>query len=256
SLGRYSEAYECFINAVEIDPGNFGALEHFLEMAVSRNETHRVNRVLSRLPSALVDRPHRHLDSLYFSVPYGISEAVAVVADGGSAIAEAVVELQQRGKITAELSDTESQLAIAVFHLCNDDRPGALQSINSLESGQLPLLGIRLAIRKAMRESDPNASLLLAEYLRAEPNDRWAQQQLGRLECGSSLNTSDSSHHLLKTGFPFPPERTPRAATADRSQIVYAVHNSLPYHSAGYSTRTHGLLSALRHQGWRVDAAS
>lgn len=256
SLGRYSEAYECFINAVEIDPGNFGALEHFLEMAVSRNETHRVNRVLSRLPSALADRQHRHLDSLYFSIPYEISEAVAVVAEGGSAIAEAVVELQQGGKVTAELSDADSRLAIAVFNLCNDDRPGAVQSISRLEPDQLPLLGIRLAIRQAMRESDPNASLLLEEYLRASPNDRWAQQQLERLEHSSSLNMSDSSHYLLKTGFPFPPERTTPAATADRAQIVYAVHNSLPYHSAGYSTRTHGLLSALRDQGWRVDGVS
>ena len=256
SLGRYSEAYGCFINAVEIDPGNFGALEHFLEMAVSRNETHRVNRVLSRLPSALVDRPHRHLDSLYFSIPYGIFRGGAVVAEGGSAIAEAVVELQQRGKITAELSDADSQLAIAVFNLCNDDRPGAVQSINSLEPDQLPLLGIRLAIRRAMRESDPSTGLLLAEYLRADPNDRWAQQQLDRLEYGSSLGMPDSSHYLLKTGFPFPPERTTPAASADRAQIVYAVHNSLPYHSAGYSTRTHGLLSALRDQGWRVDGVS
>src|SRR5699024_2474456 len=102
----------------------------------------------------------------------------------------------------------------------------------------------------------PNASLLLAEYLRASPNDRWAQQQLERLEHSSSLDMSDSSLHLLKTGFPFPPERTTSVASADRARIVYAVHNSLPYHSAGYSTRTHGLLSALRDQGWRVDAVS
>ena len=140
SLSRYSEAYECFINAVEIDPGNFGALEHFVEMALSRDEMHRVNRVLSRLPTALVDRPHRHVDSLYFAVPYGITEAVEVVAEGGCAIAEAVVELQQRGKISAELSDSESRLAIAVSKLCNDDRPGAVQSISRLEPDQLPLL--------------------------------------------------------------------------------------------------------------------
>ena len=256
SLSRYSEAYECFINAVEIDPGNFGALEHFVEMALSRNETHRLNRILSRLPTALVDRPHRHVDSLYFAVPYGITEAVEVVAEGGCAIAQAVVELQRQGKIAVELSDSDSQLAIAVFNLCNDDRSGAVQSVSKLEPDQLPLLGIRLAIRRAMRESDPNASLLLAEYLRASPNDRWAQQQLERLERSSNLDMSDSSHHLLKTGFPVPPERTTPPATVDRAQIVYAVHNSLPYHSTGYSTRTHGLLSALRHQGWRVDAAS
>lgn len=256
SLSRYSEAYECFTNAVEIDPGNFAALEHFLEMALSRNETQRVNYVLSLLPAALVDRPHRHLSSLYFSIPYGISEAVEVVAEGGSAIAEAVVELQQRGKVTSELSEADSQLAIAVFNLCKDDRPDTVQSISRLEPEQLPLLGIRLAIRKAMRDSDTSANLLLAEYLRANPNDSWAQQQLDRLEHGSNLDIPGPSHNLLKSGFPFPPEQTTSPATADRAQIVYAVHNSLPYHSAGYATRTHGLLSALRTQGWRVDGVS
>src|SRR5699024_1984824 len=121
---------------------------------------------------------------------------------------------------------------------------------------QFPLLGVRLTIRKAMRESDPSASLLLAEYLRASPNDKWAQRQLERLEQGSDLDLPRSTHYLLKTGFPFPPKRTTSPETTDRAQIVYAVHNSLTYHSAGYSTRTHGLLSVLRDQGWRVDGVS
>src|SRR5699024_8061813 len=82
SLRIHSAAYECFINAVEIDPGNFGTLEHFVEMALARDEMHRVNRVLSPLPTALVERPHRHVESLYFAVPYGITEAVEVVAEG------------------------------------------------------------------------------------------------------------------------------------------------------------------------------
>src|SRR5699024_206787 len=225
-------------------------------MAEYRNEPHRVNRILSRLPRALVDRPHRHLDSLYFAVPYGVPEAMEVVAEGGSAIAEAVVELQQRGKMTAELSEADSRLATAVFNLCKDDRPGAVRSISRLEPAQFPLLGVRLTIRNAMRESDPSASLLLAEYLRASPNDQWAQRQLERLEQGADLDIPRATHYWLKTGFPSPPKRTTPPETTDRAQIVYAVHNSLPYHSAGYSTRTHGLLSALREQGWRVDGVS
>nr|WP_241180433.1 glycosyltransferase [Kocuria palustris] len=34
------------------------------------------------------------------------------------------------------------------------------------------------------------------------------------------------------------------------------LHNSLPYHSAGYSTRTHGLLSGLRGLGWDVQGVT
>lgn len=256
ALSRYSEAYECFTNAVEIDPGNFAALEHFLEMALSRNETQRVNRVLSLLPAALVDRPHRHLNSLYFAIPFGVSDAMEVVSEGGSAIAQAVVELQQRGEITSELNEVDSQLAIAVFNLCKDDRSGAVQSMRRLEPDQLPLLGLRLAIRRAMKETDKSASSLLMEYLRASPGDRWAQQQLDRLEHDADLEMPGSALELLKTGFPIPPGRTSPPVTADGAQIVYAVHNSLPYHSSGYSTRTHGLLSALRNQGWRVDGVS
>jgi glycosyltransferase involved in cell wall biosynthesis len=38
--------------------------------------------------------------------------------------------------------------------------------------------------------------------------------------------------------------------------LAYLLHNSLPYASAGYATRSHGLLSALVRDGWHVHGAT
>lgn len=257
SLERFSGAYECFTNSVEIDPGNFGALEHFLEMASTRNETQRIESVLSRLPSAIVDRPHRHLESLYFSIPYGISDAVDIAATGGVAVAESVIALQRRGQIAGQLSDSDSRVAVAVFNLCDDNRAGSLKALAKLESHQIPLTGLRLTIRKAIAEADAkNAIALLGEYLRASPGDIWAQRQLERMRRDTHLDAPKSDLDLLKKGFPFPKQQSVPLFAMERAQVVYALHNSLPYHSAGYSTRSHGLISAIRDQGWQVDGVS
>ena len=47
----------------------------------------------------------------------------------------------------------------------------------------------------------------------------------------------------------------PAYQPAERS-ISYLLHNSLPYASAGYATRTHGLLAALVRDDWQVHAAT
>src|SRR5690606_10862411 len=49
---------------------------------------------------------------------------------------------------------------------------------------------------------------------------------------------------------------TPRAPRFDlvRNRIVYVLHNSVPFSSGGYATRSHGVATALRAQGWDVVA--
>ena len=48
----------------------------------------------------------------------------------------------------------------------------------------------------------------------------------------------------------------PRAPRFDmvRNRIVYVLHNSVPFSSGGYATRSHGVATALRAQGWDVVA--
>ncbi|MFN3866700.1 MAG: glycosyltransferase family 4 protein [Demequina sp.] len=57
---------------------------------------------------------------------------------------------------------------------------------------------------------------------------------------------------LLKNGWPTPMS-VPKASAADGA-MAYLLHNSLPYTSGGYATRTHGLLASMARRGWRVDA--
>ena len=39
-------------------------------------------------------------------------------------------------------------------------------------------------------------------------------------------------------------------------RVIYLLHNSLPYNSGGYATRTHGLLDGVRQNDWDVHAVS
>ncbi|HYD64544.1 glycosyltransferase family 4 protein [Azospirillum sp.] len=59
---------------------------------------------------------------------------------------------------------------------------------------------------------------------------------------------------ILDEGAALPP-RQPAAYTPDNPRrVLYLLHNALPYHSGGYATRAHGLLTALVRQGWDVIA--
>ena len=51
------------------------------------------------------------------------------------------------------------------------------------------------------------------------------------------------------------PQKAPRAA-GEPGRMGYLVHNSLPYNSGGYATRSHGLLTGLASRGWRPTAVT
>src|SRR5690606_24709266 len=49
-----------------------------------------------------------------------------------------------------------------------------------------------------------------------------------------------------------PPDQSPRAYVPADRRVHYLLHTSLPYSSVGYSTRGHGLMTAVRARGWNV----
>lgn len=55
---------------------------------------------------------------------------------------------------------------------------------------------------------------------------------------------------LRAHGFPLPKKRLEPAFEPKLDESFYLLHSSLPYDSAGYATRTHGLLAGLRAEGW------
>jgi glycosyltransferase involved in cell wall biosynthesis len=100
------------------------------------------------------------------------------------------------------------------------------------------------AAQRLRGAGDLSVSTALAEHALA---DRPTDVRLRRL-----VEVGHSCLRAMAEGWQ-PPPRT--RGGDDRGQprsIGYLLHNSLPYASAGYATRTHGLLSALVRSGWDV----
>ena len=244
---KFDSAYLAFTNAVELDPGNFGALEPFLAMGSSREQNDRIDAVLALLPGAIAGRPHRFLESLNYSIAYDLTDAVEVVAEEAVGLPEAIAKMyiHNDASFTQQLSPIEQTSAQVVYRLGTGKWHDAIESIRELPEDRIPLSSLRLAIRRAaVRGDQATADMMLKEYLRAKPDDSWAQ----RLR---SVPSSVTDLGLLKRKYSFGEKSvTLRGYDVAPNRVAYTVYNSLPYHSAGYATRTQGLLGALRKLGW------
>jgi glycosyltransferase involved in cell wall biosynthesis len=109
----------------------------------------------------------------------------------------------------------------------------------------------RLLIR-FVRRLDARGELALAKQVSAiaagRPNGGEAAARWD-LACDRKLDALAHGLHLASG---------PRDATydPDPKSVFYLLHNSLPYMSAGYASRTHGLLSALVERGRRVQGVT
>ncbi|MGP9613485.1 glycosyltransferase [Brachybacterium sp. AOP42-B2-9] len=89
------------------------------------------------------------------------------------------------------------------------------------------------------------------ESRRARPSD-----VTGTRTPATNKPTVIRNSDLGRDGFPFP-EKHPEPEYEPRPHYVqYLLHNSLPHHSGGYATRTHGLLTELKRKGWDVDGVT
>lgn len=249
-LGNTDVAYLAYTNAVEIDPGNFVALEQFISIADSRDDTAIVNRILSRLPGALEARPHRYLDSLDYSIPYGIDDAITIVEENAEGVAAGIVDNFRTRNLPVRKHASENdsiavELRTAVVF---DDVKTALRLLRTVSASEIPADSLRRSIRRVRVQATNGRNdlrELIEHYLRARPDEQWIVHWLP--------DESDyPSGELMLDGYKFPPLTSHIGLVPARDRIAYLAYNSLPYHSAGYATRTHGLLKELRGQGWNA----
>ncbi|PKH04233.1 hypothetical protein CXF72_01805 [Psychromonas sp. MB-3u-54] len=59
--------------------------------------------------------------------------------------------------------------------------------------------------------------------------------------------------NLLENGLPLP-IKMPLANK--NTNVLYCLHNTLPYHSGGYATRSHGLAKGISNNDWNIQIAS
>lgn len=249
-LGNSEAAYLAYTNAVEIDPGNFVALEQFIAIADSQDDTELVSRILTRLPKALEAKPHRYLESLDYSIPYRIGDAIAIVEESADGVAAGIVgNYRRRESRVQDHSDENNSIAVELrTAIVLDDVKTALRLLRTVSASEIPADSLRRSIRRVRVQATSGRSTLtemIEQYLRARPDDRWITQWLHE-------EAADASDDLVLEGYNFPPFTSQIDMAPARDRIAYLAYNSLPYHSAGYATRTHGLLKELRDQGWNA----
>jgi glycosyltransferase involved in cell wall biosynthesis len=95
-------------------------------------------------------------------------------------------------------------------------------------------------------------------YLGSLHRARLALEQLGTGDARitSKLARVSSLERLLQQGFRYSPAPPVDPYSPEPGRVLCALHNSLPYNSGGYATRTHGLLSALVRLGWNVSGVT
>jgi glycosyltransferase involved in cell wall biosynthesis len=96
-----------------------------------------------------------------------------------------------------------------------------------------------------------NAKKYLKAYLSQVEDDGWATATLAKIEAvRNRVSNSAKGAPVVAQDFEFSPRASQREFEPEPGRVRYFLHNSLPFDSAGYATRTHGLLSALNKHGW------
>ena len=72
---------------------------------------------------------------------------------------------------------------------------------------------------------------------------------------GELIERYNSLEKIRKHGFEKYPEVTlPKPVS--KQEVVYLLHNSLPYFSGGYATRSNGIIGGIKDVGWEISAYS
>ncbi len=258
-------AEEVLAASIAVNGANPDAIELFSEVLRRRNRPQRHFRwALGRMVADLAAHPGAHRGALDFVIPHQLTDAEAVLATSPDPVSRAVIALDRALRTdadlpedalraaTAGLSANEADRAVAIVLLGRGKSGRAVQHIEAMAPAAVPMNSLRRAIRRALAaDRSKQARAYLTVYSKLLPGDVWSKRTLKALG-----EREFSNYRLGKSGFPFPPRATEPAYEPAPRKVFYLLHNSLPYNSAGYATRTHGLLSGLNRAGWDVDGVT
>ncbi|WP_298752973.1 glycosyltransferase family 4 protein [uncultured Serinicoccus sp.] len=259
-LGQGWAAREALHDAVDLDPTNLDALEFLLEAHVRHPlPAEAIDQVFRGLASALPLRPVKDEDALAFLVPalpFSTSGRAGLRALHSSKDAVArlgsVLAVSDPSSWSAQVVGVDEDLSLRARLIVllglgwYDD---ADEVASSAAPEQLPVRALRLAARRELAADEGARALpLLQLYLRVKPDDSWAMSKVAQVTAQPPM----SHYQLTTSGFPFSPFAATPQLTPDPARVLYCLHNSLPFHSVGYATRSQGLLRGIRDQGWDV----
>lgn len=164
-----------------------------------------------------------------------------------SVVVADAIERHRRGDdaaLTAFLT-AEGMARIAVrWAMAEGDVKLLRHMCEAIDLAQLDAWTARHAAKALRRSGDLSLSTALAEHALTMRRDDASVLRL--IEVGHSSLAS------LADGWSAPHRNGGSDHQGRPRTVAYLLHNSLPHASAGYATRTHGLLAALVRDGWDV----
>ncbi|WP_434080273.1 glycosyltransferase [Sanguibacter sp. Z1732] len=252
-VGRGDSAFEALKNSIHLDPLNFDALEVLMEVARKRDPRGGYTaQALKRLDKKILARPERHREALDFAIPGRRVALLKLLAASPDPVTRAVVALADAERSGMPIPEDvhESGLPSLIYALGRGRIAASTRQMDEMDSTLLPIASIRRAARRSLNKNDAmGAHRLLEHYLRGAPHDGWA-----RAKYAETRTDELTVRELTTMGYPVPTREAESVSVEFRERALYLVHNSLPYHSAGYATRTQGVLNALRERGWDLQA--
>ena len=225
----------------------------------------RINWALRRLRTdAGADASQDHA-AAYYAIAHGYTELLARIGESPDPTARAIARTNAAAT-TGEVDDSaleairndlgltadDMQVAHLEVMLARGNRSSAEALLAKIHSSRIPADSVRREIRRSITAGRKKKSLpYIKDYLRARPDDAWALALHKQL-----TPTAPTNYELGKSGFPLPKNRREPVYEPVQNRVHYLLHNSLPFHSAGYATRTHGLLKELNAAGWDVDGVT
>ncbi|HYQ76636.1 glycosyltransferase [Cellulomonas sp.] len=255
--GRPDAALDAVRTALDLHPAHVGAVELLIELARVRNCGHALVRgVFDDLAAALPAHPAAHRGAVDLLIPARHRAGAAALAAGPDPVARAAARLwlhgagePAEGDPLAGLEPDEARLAEAVVDLACGRVRRAVDLVAALPADRVPVDALRRAVRRQLAAGRPaRAAVLLGEYRRARPADAWGRRT--QLACRRAVRAAEagaepSNAQLARRGFPVARRAAEPAYEPHPRRLLYLLHNSLPYASAGYATRSHGLLRGL-----------
>ena len=223
----------------------------------------RSSWALSRLRAGIAGDPSAHRGALDYAIPHRLDDVLSTIGAGDDRVNRAIVAINEAYKdgtfsdatlasVGEGLGDNDVMRAHLTVVLARGNSTVAVELLGAADPRAVPQNSLRRAIRRARAAGkDKQAVQYLEAYRKLLPEDGWAK----RLQQEYQRNAV-SNYQLGRTGFPFPAMRSEPAYEAQKDHVFYLLHNSLPHNSAGYATRTHGLLSELNRIGWDVDGVT
>jgi glycosyltransferase involved in cell wall biosynthesis len=266
--GRSDLTFEAIKSVLDLRPWHLDAIELLIELVRSKDKNPAiVTSAFDGLAGALAAHPEVHRDAVGLVVPARHEGALRVLETSPDPVARAATSLYlSRADEAASaahlegLSPRDAVLAQVLFALAKGGVKRATELLATMEPADIPVASLRRAIRRHWARSQWSRTVRLTDqYLRAQPGDAWAQRlRSGAVKAKKSKHDRSgtlTNYQLMKDGFPFGPVATERAYEPDTRRAFYLLHNSLPYNSAGYATRSHGLLRALNEE-WSMAAVT